>query len=64
MPEEGPLQSLVSLAVALEAEGVVFVEALDQVEHLGGCLVRGEWWGDGVVYDDWDTAYLAAKKAH
>lgn len=62
MPEEGPLQSFISLAVALEAEGVVFVEALDQVEHLGGCLVRGEWWGDGVVYDDWDTAYMQERE--
>lgn len=56
MPEEHPLQALVALEVVGEAEGVVLVRVLEEVEDLGGRLVDGVRWRDGVVDQNRNTA--------
>ena len=56
MPEEQPLQRLRALLGVLEAEGVVLVVELEQVEQDGGGLVHGEGRGFGVVDQDGDAA--------
>lgn len=56
MPEECPLQTFAALEIVVEAKSVVFVEFLQQVEHLGGRLHDGEGWGLGVVDKNGDAA--------
>ena len=49
MPEEGPLQAFAPLKVVFEAEFVVFVELLEEVEEFGGGFHDREGWVLGVV---------------
>ena len=56
MPEEHPLQAITSLELVLEAEGVILVVLLEEVEELGGCLDDGEGWGLGGVEQGGDAA--------
>ena len=60
MPEEHPLQALVALEVVGEAEGVLLVRVLEEVEDLGRGLVDGVGRGDGVVDEDGDAACQSA----
>lgn len=63
MPEKEPLQSLASLELILEAEVVVLVELLQEVQQLGGRLHDGECRGLGVIGEDGDAAVgVEAKK--
>lgn len=56
MPEEQPLQTLIALELVLEAEAVLLVGELEQVQQLGRRLHDGEGRGLGVVDDDGDAA--------
>lgn len=56
MPEEHPLQALVSLELILKAKLVVLVSEFKQIQHLGRCFVGRERWGLVVVNDDGDAA--------
>jgi len=56
MPEEQPLQTLVSLQLVLEAKLVVLVGEFEEVEQLGRGLHHGEGGVLGVVHDDGDAA--------
>ena len=49
MPEEHPLQCLITFKFVLESERVVLVEDLDQIQHLGGSLDDGEGRGLRVI---------------
>lgn len=55
VPEEDPLQGLVALQLVLEAELVLLVGELEQVQELGGRLVDGEGRALVVVDQDGNT---------
>ena len=56
MPEEQPLQALVPLQLVLEAEAVLLVGKLEQIQQLGRGLHDGEGRRLRVVDDDGDAA--------
>lgn len=58
MPEECPLQAFAALEVVSEAELVVLVVFLEEVEELGGCLHHGEGRGHRVVDEDGNAACI------
>ncbi len=56
MPEEQPLQALVPLQLVLEAEPILLVGKLEQIQQLGRGLHDGEGRRLRVVDDDGDAA--------
>lgn len=52
---QSPLQSLIALKIVGKAKLVLFVGELEEVKEFGRCLVDGEGWGLGVVYQDWNS---------
>lgn len=58
MPEEDPLQALAALQLVFEAECVVLVGGLEEVEHLGRGLHDREGRVLSVVHEDWDAAWV------
>ena len=58
MPEEKPLQALISLQFVFESEFVFFVNKLEEVEQLRRRLHDWEWRRHSVVNDDRDTAWV------
>lgn len=52
---QSPLQSLIALKVVGKAKLVLFVGELEEIKEFGRCLVDGEGWGLGVVYQDWNS---------
>ena len=56
VPEKEPLQCIIALELVLEAEDVVLVELLEEVEQLGAGLHDGEGRVLGVVDEDGDAA--------
>lgn len=59
VPEEQPLEAFVALELIFEAELVVLVGELEEVEEFGGGLHAGEGWGGGVVDYNWDSTCRA-----
>ena len=56
MPEEQPLQRLAPLELILEAEHVILIRELEEVEELSGGFHDGEGRRLGVVDEDGDAA--------
>lgn len=56
MPEEEPLQSLVALELVREAEFILLVGELEEIEELSTGLHDGERRVLGVINEDGDTA--------
>ena len=63
VPEKCPLQTLVTLEVVFETEGVVLVGELLEVEHFGRGFHYWEGWILGVIDEGWDTACIALEHA-